>query len=119
MDLVHFFRWSVGVHQTAAVAENALSSALPGYVRFQFIQQPRRARDDQPPGNCRRVALRNEFPDAPGTPEPGFPFLLVTFDGRLWLFPSGTEPIPCEGTQTIPTPLPVDQGRSVLEHETI
>ena len=39
MDLLHFVRWWAGVHRTDAVAEDALASALPDYIRFQAGQQ--------------------------------------------------------------------------------
>jgi site-specific recombinase XerD len=73
MDLLHFVRWWAGIQQSDAVPENALASALPDYIRFQAGQQPRPA----PATINRRVivvgcALRNEFPDAAGTAEPGF-----------------------------------------------
>lgn len=73
MDLLHFVRWWARVQQSDAVPENALASALPDYIRFQAGQQPRPA----PATINRRVivvgcALRNEFPDAAGTAEPGF-----------------------------------------------
>jgi site-specific recombinase XerD len=73
MDLLHFVRWWASVHHSDAVAKNALISVLPDYVRFQAGQRPRPA----PATINRRVivvdrALRNEFPDATRTPEPGF-----------------------------------------------
>jgi Phage integrase, N-terminal SAM-like domain len=73
MDLLHFLRWWASVHHTDSIAENALASVLPDYVRYQAGQQPRPA----PATVNRRLivvgcALRNEFPDAACPPEPGF-----------------------------------------------
>jgi site-specific recombinase XerD len=73
MDLLHFLRWWATVHGTDTVTEEATAAVLPDYIRFQAGQQPRPA----PATINRRVivagcALRNEFPDGTGTPEPGF-----------------------------------------------
>ena len=38
MDLLHFLRWWASVNHTNAVAENALASVLPDYLRFQASQ---------------------------------------------------------------------------------
>src|SRR5471030_2517108 len=67
LDLLHFLRWWVGVHNTDAIAEAALTeSTLLDYIRFQSSQQPRPAAASI---NRRIVvaerAWRNEFPDAP------------------------------------------------------
>ena len=79
MDLLHFVRWWAGLHHTDTIAENALGSVLPDYVRFQAGQRPKPAAATI---NRRIVvvdrALRNEFPDAPHTPQPGF-------SNRYWL----------------------------------
>jgi len=73
MDLLHFIRWWSSARQTDTVAEEAVASALPDYIRFQTGLQPRPA----PATVNRRVivagcALRHAFPDAGGTPEPDF-----------------------------------------------
>jgi site-specific recombinase XerD len=74
LDLLHFLRWWVGVHNTDTIAEAALNeSTLLDYVGFQSGQQPRPAAASI---NRRIVvaerALRNEFPDAPCQFAPGF-----------------------------------------------
>jgi integrase/recombinase XerD len=74
LDLLHFLRWWVGVHNTDAIAEAALTeSTLLDYVRFQAGQQPRPAAASI---NRRIVvaerALQAEFPDAPCQFAPGF-----------------------------------------------
>jgi site-specific recombinase XerD len=74
LDLLHFLRWWVGVHNTDTIAEAALTeSTLLDYVGFQSGQQPRSAAASI---NRRIVvaerALRNEFPDAPCQFAPGF-----------------------------------------------
>jgi site-specific recombinase XerD len=44
LDLLHFLRWWVSVHQTDTVTEKALTeSTLLEYVRFQAGQSPRPA----------------------------------------------------------------------------
>jgi site-specific recombinase XerD len=73
MDLLHFIRWWSSVRHTDTIAEEAVASALPDYIRFQSGLQPRPA----PATINRRVivagcALRNAFPDAGGTPGPDF-----------------------------------------------
>ena len=73
MDLLHFVRWWAGVNHADTIAENALASVLPDYLRFQASERPRPA----PATINRRVivvgcALRNEFPDAASTTGPGF-----------------------------------------------
>jgi integrase len=73
MDLLHFVRWWASVHHSHAITRNALTSVLTDYVRFQAGQRPRPA----PATINRRVivvgrALRNGFPHAIRTPEPGF-----------------------------------------------
>jgi len=74
LDLLHFLRWWVGVHNTDAIVEGALTeSTLLDYVHFQSGQQPRPAAASI---NRRIVvaerALRNAFPDAPCQFAPGF-----------------------------------------------
>lgn len=74
LDLLHFLRWWVGVHNTDAIAEAVLTeSTLLDYIHFQSGQEPRPAAASI---NRRIVvaerALRNEFPDAPCQFAPGF-----------------------------------------------
>jgi hypothetical protein len=74
LDLLHFLRWWVSVHQTDTVTEKALTeSTLLEYVRFQAGQSPRPAAATI---NRRVVvadrALKSEFPNAPGQFAPGF-----------------------------------------------
>ena len=74
LDLLHFLRWWVSVHNTDAIVEAALTeSTLLDYVGFQSGQQPRPAAASI---NRRIVvaerALRNEFPDVPCQFAPGF-----------------------------------------------
>lgn len=74
LDLLHFLRWWVSVHQTDALSQGALTeSTLLDYVRFQAGQQPRPAAASI---NRRVViadrALQKEFPQAPGQFAPGF-----------------------------------------------
>jgi site-specific recombinase XerD len=111
MDLLHFLRWWAGVHQTDAIAENALASVFTDYVRFQAGQQPRPA----PATINRRVivvgcALRNEFPDAACTAEPGFSQLYWRRSslgcGR---FRPARSRFRVKEPKRIPTPLSVDQ----------
>jgi len=75
-DLLHFLRWWVGVNQTDAITEKALTeSTLLDYIRFQTNQQPRPAAASI----NRRVgtadcALRREFPQAQLPFVPGFQY---------------------------------------------
>ena len=75
-DLLHFLRWWVGVNQTDAITEKALTeSTLLDYIRFQSNQQPRPAAASI----NRRVgtadcALRREFPQAQPPFVPGFQY---------------------------------------------
>lgn len=73
-DLLHFVRWWVGVNQTDAVTEKALTeTTLLDYIRFQTNQQPRPAAASI---NHRvaiaECALRREFPQAQPPFAPGF-----------------------------------------------
>ena len=75
-DLLHFLRWWVGVNQTDAVTEKALSeTTLLDYIRFQTNQQPRPAAASI---NHRVAiaerALRREFPQVPPPFAPGFQY---------------------------------------------
>jgi len=111
MDLLHFLRWWAGAQQTDAVAENALASVLPDYVRFQAGQQPRPA----PATINRRVivagcALRNEFPDAACTAEPGFShFYWLRSSLGCGRFRPARSRFRVKVPKRIPTPLSVDQ----------
>lgn len=111
MDLLHFLRWWAGINQTDAVAENALASVLPDYVRFQAGLQPRPA----PATINRRVivvgcALRNEFPDAAHTPEPGFSnFYWLRSSLGCGRFRPARSRLRVKDSKRIPTPLSVDQ----------
>jgi site-specific recombinase XerD len=111
MDLLHFVRWWAGLHHTDTIAERALGSVLPDYVRFQAGQRPKPA----PATINRRVivvdrALRNEFPDATHTPQPGF-------SNRYWLRSSlgygrarpALSRLRVKEPKRIPVPLSVDQ----------
>src|SRR4029077_1578179 len=74
LDLLHFLRWWVSVHQTDTVIEEAITeSTLLEYVRFQAGQSTRPAAATI---NRRVVvadrALKNEFPSAPAQFAPGF-----------------------------------------------
>jgi integrase/recombinase XerD len=74
LDLLHFLRWWVSVHQTDTVTEKALTeSTLLEYVRFQAGQSPRPAAATI---NRRIVvadrALKSQFPNAPDQFAPGF-----------------------------------------------
>ena len=74
LDLLHFLRWWVGIHQTDNVTEKSLTgSTLLEYVRFQAGQSPRPAAATI---NRRVVvadrALKSEFPNAPAQFAPGF-----------------------------------------------
>jgi integrase/recombinase XerD len=74
LDLLHFLRWWVGVHQTDAVTEEALTeSTLLEYIRFQASQSPRPAAATI---NRRVVvadhAIQNECPQAPRPFADGF-----------------------------------------------
>src|SRR5665213_440939 len=74
LDLLHFLRWWVSVHQTDTVIEEAITqSTLLEYVRFQAGQLPRPAAATV---NRRIVvadrALKSEFPNVPAQVAPGF-----------------------------------------------
>jgi hypothetical protein len=74
LDLLHFLRWWVSVHQTDTVIEEAITeSTLLEYVRFQAGQSPRPAAATI---NRRIVvadrALKSEFPNVPAQFAPGF-----------------------------------------------
>ena len=43
MDLLHFVRWWASVNHADTIAENALASVLPDYLRFQASERPRPA----------------------------------------------------------------------------
>ena len=75
-DLLHFVRWWVGVNQTDAVTERALTeTTLLDYIRFQANQDPRPAAASI---NHRVAiaerALRREFPQAQTPFAPGFQY---------------------------------------------
>ena len=75
-DLLHFLRWWVGVNQTDAITEKALTeSTLLDYIRFQTNQQPRPAAAsiNRSVGIAER-ALRREFPEAQLPFVPGFQY---------------------------------------------
>jgi site-specific recombinase XerD len=111
MDLLHFLRWWAGIHRTDTVAETALASALPDYIRFQAGQQPRPA----PATINRRVivvgcALRNEFPDAACIAEPGFShFFWLRSSLSCGRFRPARSRLRVKEPKRIPTPLSVDQ----------
>ena len=111
MDLLHFIRWWTGVNHTDAIAENALASVLPDYVRFQAGQQPRPA----PATINRRVivagcALRNEFPDAARAAEPGFShFFWLRSSLGCGRFRPARSRFRVKEPKRIPTALSVDQ----------
>lgn len=111
MDLLHFLRWWAGIYQTDTVAEHALTSALPDYIRFQAGQQPRPA----PATINRRVivagcALRNEFPDAAGTADPGFShFYWLRSSLGCGRFRPARSRFRVKEPKRIPIPLSVDQ----------
>jgi site-specific recombinase XerD len=111
MDLLHFLRWWAGVNHTNAVAENALASVLPDYLRFQASQQPRPA----PATINRRVivvgcALRNEFPDAASTTEAGFShFYWLRSSLGCGRFRPARSRFRVKESKRIPVPLSVDQ----------
>ena len=74
LDLLHFLRWWVGVHQTDVVIEDDITaSTLLEYVKFQAGQSPRPAAATI---NRRVVvadrALKSEFPSTPGQFALGF-----------------------------------------------
>jgi site-specific recombinase XerD len=74
LDLLHFLRWWVRIHNTEAITEAALTeSNLLDYVRFQSGQQPRPAAASI---NRRIIvverALRSEFPETRNAFVPGF-----------------------------------------------
>ena len=111
MDLLHFLRWWAGLHQTDTVAERALASVLLDYVRFQAGLQPRPA----PATINRRVivagcALRNEFPDAGGTAQPGFShFFWLRSSLGCGRFRPARSRFRVKEPKRIPMPLSVDQ----------
>jgi site-specific recombinase XerD len=111
MDLLHFVRWWAGIHQSDAVPESALASALPDYIRFQAGQQPRPA----PATINRRVivvecALRNEFPHAAGTAVPGFShFFWLRSSLGCGRFRPARSRFRVKEPKRIPTALSVDQ----------
>ena len=73
-DLLHFLRWWVGVNQTDAITEKALTeSTLLDYIRFQTNQQPRPAAAsiNRRVGIAER-ALRREFPKHSFPSSPAF-----------------------------------------------
>jgi integrase len=75
-DLLHFLRWWVGVNETEAITEKALTeSTLLDYIRFQTSQQPRPAAAsiNRRVGTAER-ALRREFPEAQLPFVPGFQY---------------------------------------------
>jgi site-specific recombinase XerD len=74
LDLLHFLRWWVSLHQTDTVIEEAITeSTLLEYVRYQAGQSPRPAAATI---NRRIVvadrALKSEFPNVPAQFAPGF-----------------------------------------------
>jgi site-specific recombinase XerD len=111
MDLLHFIRWWSSARQTDTVAEQAVASALPDYIRFQAGQQPRPA----PATINRRVivagcALRNEFPDAAGTAEPDFSrFFWLRSSLGYGRFRPARSRLRVKEPKRIPTALSVDQ----------
>jgi site-specific recombinase XerD len=111
MDLLHFLRWWATVHETDVIAQSALASTLPDYIRFQAGQQPRPA----PATINRRVivagcALRSEFPDATGTAEPGFShFYWLRSSLGCGRFRPARSRLRVKEPKRIPTPLSVDQ----------
>jgi len=111
MDLLHFLRWWADVNETDSVTEEAIASALPDYIRFQAGQQPRPA----PATVNRRVivagcALRNEFPDAAGTAEPGFShFFWLRSSLGCGRFRPARSRLRVKEPKRIPTALSVDQ----------
>jgi site-specific recombinase XerD len=111
MDLLHFLRWWADVNQTDSVTEEAIASTLPDYIRFQAGQQPRPA----PATINRRVivagcALRNEFPDAAGTAEPGFShFFWLRSSLGCGRFRPARSRFRVKEPKRIPTSLSVDQ----------
>jgi site-specific recombinase XerD len=111
MDLLHFIRWWAAVHGTDTVTEGATASALPDYIRFQAGQQPRPA----PVTINRRVivagcALRNEFPNAGGTAEPGFShFFWLRSSLGCGRFRPARSRFRVKEPKRIPAPLSVDQ----------
>jgi integrase/recombinase XerD len=75
-DLLHFLRWWVGVNQTTAVTDKALTeSTLLDYIRFQTNQQPQPAAAsiNRRVGIAER-ALRLAFPHAQTPFVPGFQY---------------------------------------------
>jgi integrase/recombinase XerD len=75
-DLLHFLRWWVGVNETEAITEKALTeSTLLDYIRFQTHQQlrPAAASINRRVGTAER-ALRREFPEVQLPFVPGFQY---------------------------------------------
>jgi site-specific recombinase XerD len=111
MDLLHFLRWWASVNHTDSIAENALASVLPDYVRYQAGQQPRPA----PATVNRRLivvgcALRNEFPDVACPPEPGFSnFYWLRSSLGYGNFRPARSRFRVKEPKRLPTPLSVDQ----------
>jgi site-specific recombinase XerD len=111
MDLLHFLRWWATAQGTDTVTEEATASALPDYIRSQAGQQPRPA----PATINRRVivagcALRNEFPNAPGTAEPGFShFFWLRSSLGCGRFRPARSRFRVKEPKRIPTALSVDQ----------
>jgi integrase len=75
-DLLHFLRWWVGVNQTDAITEKALTeSTLLDYIRFQINQQPQPAAAsiNRRVGTAERAA-RCEFPEVQSPFVAGFQY---------------------------------------------
>jgi len=111
MDLLHFLRWWTTVNHTDAIAENALASVLPDYLRFQAGLQPRPA----PATVNRRVvvvgcALRNAFPNASYPSDTGFfHFYWLRSSLGIGRFLPARSRFRVKEPKRIPTPLSVDQ----------
>jgi integrase len=73
-DLLHFLRWWVAAHKTAAITREALTeSTFLDYIRWQVDQYPAPAAAsiNRRVGTAER-AMRLEFPDSPPLFAPGF-----------------------------------------------
>jgi integrase len=73
-DLLHFLRWWVTVHKTAAITKEALTeSTFLDYIRCQVDQHPAPAAAsvNRRVGTAER-AMRLQFPDSPPLLAPGF-----------------------------------------------
>src|SRR5215471_19875219 len=111
MDLLHFLRWWTTVNHTDAIAENALASVLPDYLRFQAGLQPRPA----PATVNRRVvvvgcALRNAFPNASYPSDTSFfHFYWLRSSLGIGRFLPARSRFRVKEPKRIPTPLSVDQ----------